>query len=243
MQHDQGFTKRQWTPPSGDYSLRIASAAARATINTMKMQHVPTLLAVLMAIVMRRYYITRIFWWRRFVAFIKATKCRHWVSTCSDSIDWTCLPLFQGYFSSSNCWKILNPISVVRRGCVVALHLLARDGSALRLRCHCLGGFYEWTFFVLMGCFFSAGRQILFWIESSARGWRSVMMMCCVGINEKWYVLEKRGVMIVFTVKTVQTHSLWETTILCGSRSRVEEISEETWVDRKQERWDNRMKA
>jgi hypothetical protein len=58
MQHDQGFTKRQWTPPSGDYSLRIASAAARATINTMKMQHVPTLLAVLMAIVMRRYYIT-----------------------------------------------------------------------------------------------------------------------------------------------------------------------------------------
>jgi hypothetical protein len=47
-------------PPSGNYSLRIAPAATRATINTTIMQHVPTLLAVLMAIAMRRYYTVRI---------------------------------------------------------------------------------------------------------------------------------------------------------------------------------------
>jgi len=33
MQHVQGYTGSHWTPPSGDYSLRIASAAARATAN------------------------------------------------------------------------------------------------------------------------------------------------------------------------------------------------------------------
>ena len=53
MQHDQGFTKSHWTPPSGDYLLRIALAAAMATINTTKMQHVPNLLAVLMAVLCR----------------------------------------------------------------------------------------------------------------------------------------------------------------------------------------------
>jgi hypothetical protein len=33
MQHVHGYTKSHWTPPSGDYSLRIAPAAARATAN------------------------------------------------------------------------------------------------------------------------------------------------------------------------------------------------------------------
>jgi hypothetical protein len=40
-----------------------------------------------------------------FVAFIKVTKRRHQASTCSDSINRTCLPLFQGHISSSNRWK------------------------------------------------------------------------------------------------------------------------------------------
>jgi len=53
MQHVQGFTGSQWAPPLGDYLLRIAPAAARATINTMTMQNVPTLLAILIAIAMR----------------------------------------------------------------------------------------------------------------------------------------------------------------------------------------------
>jgi hypothetical protein len=83
MQHDQGFTGSHWTPPSGDYLLRIAPAAARATINTMIMQNVPTFLAVSMAIAMRRYYTAHIARWRRLVAFIKATKRHHRTSTRS----------------------------------------------------------------------------------------------------------------------------------------------------------------
>jgi hypothetical protein len=70
MQHDQGFTRSHWTPPSGDYSLRIAPAAARATINTAIMQNIPTLMAISMVIVMRRYYTARIAQWRRSRAFI-----------------------------------------------------------------------------------------------------------------------------------------------------------------------------
>jgi hypothetical protein len=85
MQHDQGFTKSHWTPPSGDYSLRIAQVTARATINSTMMQHVPTLLAVLMAIAMRRYcYTAHIAQWRSFMAFIKATKCHHRTSARPD---------------------------------------------------------------------------------------------------------------------------------------------------------------
>jgi len=37
MHHVQGYTGSHWTPPSGDYSLRIASAAARATANKTSM--------------------------------------------------------------------------------------------------------------------------------------------------------------------------------------------------------------
>jgi hypothetical protein len=33
MQHVQGYSGCHWTPPLGDYSLRIAPAAARATAN------------------------------------------------------------------------------------------------------------------------------------------------------------------------------------------------------------------
>jgi len=51
--------------------------------------HVPTLLAVLIAIAMRWYDTARIARWRRFVAFIKATKRHHRASTCSDIIKGT----------------------------------------------------------------------------------------------------------------------------------------------------------
>jgi hypothetical protein len=60
MQHDRGFTGSHWTPPSGNYLLRITPSAARAAINSTMMQHVLTLLAVLMAIAMRWYYTARI---------------------------------------------------------------------------------------------------------------------------------------------------------------------------------------
>ena len=42
------------------------------------------MLAVLMAIAMWGYYIACIARWRRFVVFIKTTKCHHWTSACSD---------------------------------------------------------------------------------------------------------------------------------------------------------------
>ena len=45
-QHCQGFTGSHWTPPSGNYSLRIDPAAARTTANKTTMQNVPTSLAV-----------------------------------------------------------------------------------------------------------------------------------------------------------------------------------------------------
>ncbi len=67
MQHDQGFTGSHRTPPLGDYSLRIAPAAARAIINTTIMQHIPTFLAVLMAITMQQYYTMCIARWKKFV--------------------------------------------------------------------------------------------------------------------------------------------------------------------------------
>jgi len=70
----------------GDYSLRITPAAARATANETKMQNVPTLLAILMAVAMQQYYTARVAQWKRFVAFIKATKRRLRASTRSDSV-------------------------------------------------------------------------------------------------------------------------------------------------------------
>jgi hypothetical protein len=90
MQHDQGFTGSHCTPPLGDYSLHIAPGAARATINTMMMQHVPTLPAILMAIAMQWYYTPHIARLRIFMAFIKATKHCHRASTRSDITNQTC---------------------------------------------------------------------------------------------------------------------------------------------------------
>ena len=68
---------------------RIAQAAARATTNSTIMKHVPTLLAISMAIVMQRYYTAHIARWRRFVAFIKTTKRHYRMSTRSDIIKGT----------------------------------------------------------------------------------------------------------------------------------------------------------
>jgi hypothetical protein len=56
MQHVQGYTGSHWTPPSGDYSLRIALAAAKATANKTTMYYFPTLMAISVVIAMRRYY-------------------------------------------------------------------------------------------------------------------------------------------------------------------------------------------
>jgi putative Ca2+/H+ antiporter (TMEM165/GDT1 family) len=54
------------------------------------MSNVATLWAVLMAVVVQRLYTAQIAQWRRFMAFLlKATKCCHQASTCSNSINRT----------------------------------------------------------------------------------------------------------------------------------------------------------
>jgi len=87
MQHEQGFTGSHWTLPSGDYLLRIAHQGDNQPNNNGT--YVPTLLAVLIAITMRRYDTPHFTRWRRFVAFIKATKRHHWASNRSDIIKGT----------------------------------------------------------------------------------------------------------------------------------------------------------
>jgi hypothetical protein len=81
MQHVHGYIGSHWMLTSGNYLLRFPPMAAMATINKTMMQNVPSLLAILMAIAMRQYY-----QWRRFVAFIKATKRHHRTSTRADII-------------------------------------------------------------------------------------------------------------------------------------------------------------
>jgi hypothetical protein len=63
------------------------------------------LLAISMAIAMRRCYTPRIAWWRRSRAFIKATKRHHRTSTRSDSVNRSSQCCYFSDISSSNCWK------------------------------------------------------------------------------------------------------------------------------------------
>ena len=68
---------------------------------TKKRLNVSTLLAVSMAVAVQGYYTAHIAQWRRFMDFPKATKCCHWASTHSDSINWTSdmpTPDFGGIF-------------------------------------------------------------------------------------------------------------------------------------------------
>jgi hypothetical protein len=60
MQHVQGYSRSHWMLPSGDYPLCIAPAAVRATANKTMTKNVPKRLAILMAVVVRRYDIVRI---------------------------------------------------------------------------------------------------------------------------------------------------------------------------------------
>ncbi len=109
LQHVQGYTGSHWTPPSGNYLLCNALAAARATANKTSIKNLPTLLAVSMAVVVQQYNIMRIALWRRFMAFLKATRRHHWVSTHSDSINWTCLlPCCVVYFIVNSSKKGLS---------------------------------------------------------------------------------------------------------------------------------------
>jgi hypothetical protein len=105
MQHGRSH----WTPPPGNYLLHIAPAAARATANKTTMENVSTLLTILMAVAVQRYYTAHIARWRRSRAFINATKRRHRASTRSDSNNQTCLPPILGvYFIVKSLKKSLS---------------------------------------------------------------------------------------------------------------------------------------
>jgi hypothetical protein len=55
IRHTHCYSGSHWMPPSGDYSLRIAPAAARATANRTTTKNGPTLLAILMAAAVHWY--------------------------------------------------------------------------------------------------------------------------------------------------------------------------------------------
>jgi hypothetical protein len=84
MGHVQGYSGSHWTPPSGDYLLRIAPAAARATANETTTKNVPKRLAILMAAAVRGYNTAHIAQWRRFRVLLEATKCRHQASIAAN---------------------------------------------------------------------------------------------------------------------------------------------------------------
>jgi hypothetical protein len=54
----QGFTRSHWTPPSGKYLLRIIPADDRVACKKKMMKRAPYLLAISMAVVVRRYNTT-----------------------------------------------------------------------------------------------------------------------------------------------------------------------------------------
>ncbi len=54
--------------------------------------------STLLAVAVRQYYIACTAKWRRFMAFLEATKRRYWASPRSDSINRTCLPLISGVY-------------------------------------------------------------------------------------------------------------------------------------------------
>jgi hypothetical protein len=60
MERVKGFTRSHWMPPSGEYSLRIIPADNGVTCKKKTIKRAPYLLAISMAMVVRRYNTTRI---------------------------------------------------------------------------------------------------------------------------------------------------------------------------------------
>jgi hypothetical protein len=92
MQHVQGYSGSHWMLPSGNYSLRIAPGATRATGKQTTINKYTKKMAILMAAAMRLYNTTRIAQWRRSRALLEAVKCCHWASIATNSIKgtWHC---------------------------------------------------------------------------------------------------------------------------------------------------------
>ncbi len=73
-------------------------------------KHAPTLLAILMAVVVRWYNTTWISWWRGSRASLEATGCHHWASTAANSSNQSCIRYFFFSLSTSQTqkWGVLN---------------------------------------------------------------------------------------------------------------------------------------
>jgi hypothetical protein len=106
MWHVQGYLGSHWTPPLGDYSIRIAPAAAGATANKTMMKNGPALLAFLMTAAVRRYNTVHIARWRRSRASLEATGCNHWSSVTADTIKGTWLRHFFMFFIINTLKKV-----------------------------------------------------------------------------------------------------------------------------------------
>ena len=105
MRHVQGYLGSHWTPPSSDYSLRIASAATRATANKTTTKNGPTLLAIMMAATVCQYDTTCIAQWRRSRVLVEAIGRCHWASIVSNNIKGTYLCQFLWMFFILNMLK------------------------------------------------------------------------------------------------------------------------------------------
>jgi hypothetical protein len=95
-----GHTRCPWTLPLVDYSLHIAPLAVlpRQQANRWRWKNTSTLLAVLMAIAMRRYVTVCIPQWRRSRASLEATARLLWASIMSNNIKGTYLCHFFMFF-------------------------------------------------------------------------------------------------------------------------------------------------
>ncbi len=107
MRHVLGYPKSHWMPPLGNYLLRIAPVANRATANKKTTKSGPTLLTMLMASAVCRYVTVRIAQWKRSRALVEASGCCHWASIAANSIEWTWLHCFL-CLSPSTCRKRLS---------------------------------------------------------------------------------------------------------------------------------------
>ncbi len=76
--------------------------------NKQQSTNTPKKLAVLMAVAMRRYVTAHIAQWRRFRAWLDATKRCHWASIAAVSCNWSCMCRFFPGFSLSTCTKRLQ---------------------------------------------------------------------------------------------------------------------------------------
>ncbi len=97
----QGFTQSHWTPPSGEYLLRIAPDGQRVRMPLKKYKKVPYLSAVLLALSMRRYVTKHIDRRRGSRAIPEATGRRLRASMAADICHRSVFFLFFQVFSSS----------------------------------------------------------------------------------------------------------------------------------------------